>query len=470
MPLTRRELLGQISGTLLALGADRSLAATSDDARPRRDRTDYLIRGGTVVSVDPRIGTQPSCDVLVKNGAIAAVGRDLPSRGLRRIDATRMIVMPGFVETHWHLWSSLGRTFIADGFEYFAAKRAFAQHYTPADFRCSNRLALAEAIHAGITTVHNFAHNVRGPDYADAELQAHAECGVRARYSYGYRDGAPREQMMDFADVDRVSAQWFGADSPFAGRVTLGVALRGPNPLSLFEAEASAARARGLPIALHAGQGPQPISAVELRQRGLLDPNVLLIHFLRANEADRESIAATGASLSLSMHSEFRLGVAGDVREQLLRMLAAGVNVALSIDANSLAPVNVFEAMRMAWSVGIPWQDTPTSGYAAVTFKQALAMATLNGARALGIERLAGSLTPGKRADILLIRQDDLNLVPVVEPESALVLSATPENVDTVIVDGRILKRGGKLVGLDVERIKRDAARAAQALRQRAGK
>jgi 5-methylthioadenosine/S-adenosylhomocysteine deaminase len=468
MPLTRRKLLGRMGAVALAAAAAPSFATSIQRKRADRD-ADYLIRGGTVVSVDPHIGTQHGCDVLIRNGEIIAVGRDLPARGIRHIDAKRMIVMPGFVDTHWHLWSSLGRSFIADGFEYFAAKRHVAHHYTPADFRRSNRLALAEAIHAGITTVHNFAHNVRGPDYADAELETHAACGLRARYSYGHRDGMSRDQMMDFADIDRVRAQWFGADSPFAGRVALGAALRGPGASSTFEAELTAARTRGLPVALHAGQGANPISAVDLHERGLLDRNMLLIHFLRATAADRQSMVAAGASLSLSMHSELRLGVAGDVRDQLLRMLAAGVNVAFSIDANSLAPIDMFEAMRLAWSIGIPWQDTSSAQYAPLTFKQVMAIATLNGARALGMEHITGSLSPGKRADIVLIRKDDLNLVPVVEPESALVLHGAPENVDTVLVDGRVLKRDGRIVGLDIERIKREAAAAAQELRERAG-
>ena len=212
---------------------------------------------------------------------------------------------------------------------------------------------------------------------------------MRALFSYGNPDGFPRDQMIDYNDVDRVRREWFVDGSPLAALTRLGVNLRGPanSAAAVFLAEMAAARARNLRVAIHAGQGPRPISAVDLARQGLLDPSVLLVHFLRAGAADRAAMLAMGTSLSLSMHSELRLGVAGDVRAQLLHMLNDGVNVCLSLDANSLAPVNMFEALLMAWSLGIPWQGDETAALKPVSFRQALQMATINGAQALGLAR-----------------------------------------------------------------------------------
>jgi cytosine/adenosine deaminase-related metal-dependent hydrolase len=150
-------------------------------------------------------------------------------------------------------------------------------------------------------------------------------------------------------------------------------------------------------------------------------------------------------------------------------MLDAGVTVSLSIDATSISPVNIFEAMSVAWNLGIPWLGSDTEGLTALTFRRCLEMATIDGARALGLGDVTGSLTPGKRADIILVRATDLNVAPVVDLESTIVRSATPANVDTVLVDGRVLKRGGRLTVHDAEQVVRSATEAAGRVRARAG-
>jgi 5-methylthioadenosine/S-adenosylhomocysteine deaminase len=139
--------------------------------------------------------------------------------------------------------------------------------------------------------------------------------------------------------------------------VHLGVNLRGPDlgEIAVFDQEMAAATRRGLPVAIHTVQGgTTAVSAPALEAKGYLGPSFLICHFLAATEADRQAMARTGTPLSFAVHSELRLGAAGDPRAALLRMLAAGVRVSLSIDAASLAPVNLFEAMNVAWNMGIP--------------------------------------------------------------------------------------------------------------------
>jgi cytosine/adenosine deaminase-related metal-dependent hydrolase len=436
-------------------------------------RGEYLIRGGAVLSMDPVVGLLDRGDVHVRDGVIVAVdpgGVDAP--GAEVIPAEGMIVMPGLVETHFHLWSSLGRNFVSEGFEYFPAKWATSAHYEPEDFHASVLLGLVESLAAGITTVHDWDHNTRSPAHADAELEAHRASLIRARYAYGHRDMLPVDEALDFTDIDRVRSEWFGAGAPFEGLVHLGVNLRGPDlgEMAVFDAEMRDALDRGLPVAIHTVQGGSTdVSAVELEQRGYLGPDFLIAHFLAATRADREAMARAGTPLSYAVHSELRLGDAGDARAALLRFRDAGVTVSLSIDATSIAPVNLFEAMNVVWNLGIPWLGSDTEGLTALTFRRCLEMATIDGARALGLADVTGSLTPGKRADILLIRGTDLNIAPVVDVESSVVRSATPANVDTVLVDGRILKRGGRLTVHDAEHVVRMATEAADRVRDRAG-
>jgi 5-methylthioadenosine/S-adenosylhomocysteine deaminase len=437
---------------------------------PRRGH--YLVQGGSVVSMDPEIGTLGRADVHVRDGRIVEVGAGLHAPGAEVVDASHMIVMPGLVDSHFHMWSTVGRNYVSDGFEYFPAKWATSAVYQPEDFYRSVTLGLVECVAAGITTVHNWSHNTRSPAHADAELAAHRDGLVRARYAYGHRDLLPEDEPLDFTDIDRVRGQWFGPRSPFDGLVHLGVNLRGPDlgTMAVFDQEMAEAAARGLPVAIHTVQGGSTaVRAPDLEAKGYLGPNFLLCHFLAATEADRQAMARTGTPLSFAVHSELRLGEAGDPRAALLRMVGAGVCITLSIDAASLAPVNLFEAMHVAWNMGIPWQGTDTKDLEPLSFRRCIEMATINGARALGLEAVTGSLTPGKRADLIMLNTRDLNIAPVTDLESTIVRSATPANIDTVMIDGRILKRHRELVAFDVARVVQEAEQSSREVRARAG-
>ena len=437
---------------------------------------DLLIRGGMVVTVDRSIGTLLDADVLVRDGRIAEVGRAVGAREAETIDASRMIVMPGLVETHWHIWSSLGRNFVTEDFEYFPAKWATSAHYEPEDFYRSVALGLAEALNAGITTVHNWSHNTRSPEHADAELSAHRDIPARARYAYGHIDFLDVNTPLEFTDIDRVRREWFGGNGDgagaFDGRVHLGVNLRGPDlgAMEVFDAEMAEVKARRLPVAIHTVQGGSTaVDATELERKGYLGPEFLIAHFLAARPEDRAAMARTRTPLSYAVHSELRLGEAGDPRAALLSFLSDGVDVSFSIDATSIAPVDLFQAMNVAWNMGIPWENTASASLPGLTFQRALEIGTIAGARALGLGDAVGSLTPGKAADIVLIRADDLNVGPPAAVESTIVRSVTPANVDSVLVGGRFVKRGGELVGIDAAALMRAAAESADRIRQRAG-
>lgn len=455
--MINRRTLTKSLGAALAISATATVPATADNAdtdHGRRGR--YLIRGGAVVTVDKALGVLPRADVLIDGGTIEAVGRDLTASGAKIVDATDMIVMPGFVNTHHHMWSAIGRNYVADGFPYFAAKRATSTLYEAKDVYRSVLLGLAELANAGVTTVHNWSNNTRSPAHADAELRAHRDGLLRARFSYGHVDQMSRDVPMDLTDVDRVRQQYFAGGTAFDGLVHLGINLRGLSQSNepAFFADMEAALRRGLPIAIHAGQAPPRIvDAADYERRGWLGPKTLLCHYITALDSDKEIMARTGTPLSWAPHSEYRLG-AGGQREALLGFLNAGVVVSLSTDATSIAPSDSFETMRLI----------PEAG-----FRTSLELATINGARALGLGDVTGSITVGKRADVILVRTNDINLAPGGLFETTLVQAATPANVDTVFSDGRIVKRGGRLVAYDVDQIVRDAKTSSLRIRTAAG-
>jgi 5-methylthioadenosine/S-adenosylhomocysteine deaminase len=176
-----------------------SRSATAPRA-PLPPRGELVIRDATVLTMDPSLGDFETGDVHVRDGAIVAIGPRIDLTNVQIIAGGGMICMPGFIDTHWHLWTSLLRPFVrADINEvgYFPVSNRLGQLFTPEDSYRSVMLGIAEALSAGVTTVHNWAHNVRSPDHADAELSAMRDAGIRGRFAYGPAQGMPDDQPMD---------------------------------------------------------------------------------------------------------------------------------------------------------------------------------------------------------------------------------------------------------------------------------
>lgn len=466
MRTTRRAFTKAAGAMIAAATGIPSLVASAGggmpSSAPGTRRGTYLIRNGMVITVDRNKGVLPRADILIRNGVIEKIGRGLSARGAQQIDATDMIVMPGFVNSHYHMWSAIGRSFTArnGGFSYYPAKSATSGLYTPEDFYNSVLLACAELVNGGTTTVHNWSHNTRSAAHADAELRAHQHSLLRARYSYGHIDKLPVDEVNTFNDLARVRREWFGTNSPFDGLVHLGLNLRGPQQSTeaVFHEEMKFVKKSGLPVAIHAPQeAPNNVDAVDYERRGYLGPDFMIAHYIPATAEDLAAMARTKTPLSFATHSELRLSSTGDARAALFAMRAAGLTISLSSDATSIAPPDMFEMMRFTWNLGVPWAGTPSERASAVSVQEVIEMATINGAIAMGIGDMTGSITEGKRADIILVRAKDLNIWPIGNIETAIVQSGTASNVDTVLVDGRLIKRNGRLLAYNVDSIVRRA-------------
>jgi 5-methylthioadenosine/S-adenosylhomocysteine deaminase len=443
-------------------------AAQTKPAATEPPRTrDFILRGGHVVTVDPKLGDLPAADVHVRDGAIAGIGPSLEAPGAEIVDARGMIVMPGFIETHSHCWNSLLKNLRRPGVEYFALKDAFGKHHTPIDYYRANRLFMTEAVNAGITTVINFAHNTQSPAHVDAEIRAMIESGLRGRYAYSGPDPYPGDKMLDTEDMLRVRRSFF--DRP--GLIDLGYGMRPSpergKPLAVYPQEFRWAQEQGLPIILHSGSRPNFMTPAQLHAEGF-SKNMIFVHSLFFDQRDREVMVENGTSNSFSLYNDLRNQVGVELRHQLVDMVRLKVNVCLSHDATSLNPTSMFDQMRLAFHIGAPVPNTAVANMR-VTQTQCLEMGTINGAKAMGIADKTGSLTPGKRADIIMLRATDLNMVPFHDPRAAVVHSANIGNVDTVIVDGRVLKFGGRIMSVDVDAVRREAVESFYLLRQRAG-
>jgi len=473
--ITRRQLLKGTTVLAAAALAPRTLfAQTARISLPPRG--EFVIRGATVLTMDPAIPDLAAGDVHVRDGAIVAVAQKVAAPGAQVIEGAGMICIPGFVDTHFHMWTSLFRPFVradipAQG--YFPVTARLGRLMSPQDSYRSVRLGIADAIAGGYTTVHNWAHNTRSPEHADAELSAMREMGIRGRFAYGTPVGLADDAPMDLAGVARVKKEWMpdpenlltlGICSRNLGAMTIGggaaSASRGILTVEQLKRDWDGARRLGLPITMHTS-GASPITALE--GAGLLGPDVQLVHPLMTTAEERKVLKARGVSYSTAPQLESRRAAQlGEI--QLGELLEAGVKVSLSTDHIASTSCDPFSAMRMLFAV----HSHRIGARQPLTLKRLLQLATLDGAVDLGVAQRTGSVTPGKRADLVLVRATDTNIAPVGDPYEAIVSFAQPGNIDTVMVDGRILRRGGSFTAYDQPRIAAEAREAALALRDKA--
>jgi 5-methylthioadenosine/S-adenosylhomocysteine deaminase len=434
---------------------------TSDGAD---SMVNIVIRGGYVLTRDAA-GDIPGGDVYISDGTIRAVGKDLDVPGAAVIDATGAIVAPGLVDTHWHMWNTLLRG-LSDGTDqagYFKTCVGLGRQFLPRDTYEGTRLACAEAIDAGITTVHDWSHNIRGLDWAQAGLTALAESGLRARFSYGYETGHRNDALMALDHLAKVAAAWPAYSA--GGRIHLGMAWRGTggsNPAmrvapGLYTQEIEAARGLGLPVTVHACGPRAAAGQVETyAAAGLLGPDLQLVHLNNASPHEVQLAAEYGTPVSVSPFTELQIGYGQPVTGQLL---AAGVPVGLSVDTTMLSGnADMFAIMKVTQACA----NALAYNEFALTAREVLRLATIDGARTLGLDSVTGSLTPGKRADVIVVSAGAPNIGVLTDPARLLVTAAHPGNVDTVIADGRVLKRAGALTGYDLAEVS-GSARAALA-------
>jgi cytosine/adenosine deaminase-related metal-dependent hydrolase len=465
--LTRRGalgVLGAVGGAAAgaALGGAAS-AAPLDSARDEGDarRENLILKGGYVLSMDDEIGDHARADVHVQGGKVVAVGPNLRAAGARIIDARDCVVMPGFVETHWHMWNSIWRGMINDATEYFNAK-ALAASYTVEDHYVAVRYAAMEAINAGITTCHNWAHGVR--DFADikAEMRAMRDSGIRGSMGYmAVIDETPTTE----ADL-RKAQDW--AREKGAGRLKVGMILDGAG--AHFAAQVGIARELGLrPITDHGGGLSHP---------ELLGPEFLYTHGTDVTPDAMQLIAEHGVHVGFCPGTDPMIGAG---LPPVQTMLEGGVpldQMSFTVDVTNQSPADPFALLRVMVNAGRIQQADSSSIFPIVkaapdwdfSYRDALRLGTMGGADALGLGHRIGSLTPGKRADVIMVRLDDVNMLPAPRTNRTfqLVQHAQVSNVDTVIVDGYVRKESGRLVGVDAAELVERAAAAQVAIRDRA--
>ncbi|HEY1762296.1 MAG TPA: amidohydrolase family protein [Acidimicrobiales bacterium] len=423
-----------------------------------------LIKGGIVYSVDPEIGDFAKGDVLIEDDKIVAVGADISADDVRLVDATNMIVMPGLVDTHRHLWQSALRQIAADwtiGQYVEMMLGVIGPRFSAEDVLIADLLGSLEALDGGVTTILDWSHIVNSPEHADAAVQGLTESGIRAIYAYG----APRSPMSSWYedDVARVQTAYFSSGN---SRLTMALASLGAEFSSLDEGvnDIELARRLGLRTSVHLGVGllGEKRAVTNMNARGLLGPDIIYVHCTTCLDAELRLISESGGHVSISPRVEMQMGHGYPATG---RLLSAGIQPSLSVDVVSAVGGSLFAEMRGTLEAErglqnrIALERGEWVGELELLARDVVRMATIEGARTLGMEDKIGSLTPGKQADVIMLKVDMPNLSLVNDLSAAITLADTG-NVETIFVAGRLVKMNGTLLSHDMRAVQDRAWRS----------
>lgn len=416
-----------------------------------------LLRGGRVLSLDPKVGDFDRADVLIEGSKIAMVQPNIRASA-KAIDASNMIVMPGFIDTHRHAWEAPLRNILPNGLlsDYTRDITGAARSvYRPEDAYIGDLVTALGAINAGVTTMLDWSHIGNSPEHTDAAIRGLRESGIRGVYAFG--GGAPGPMNQFPGDIRRLRKQYFSSDNQL---LTLAMAA------GLNTADWAVAREVGAAITTHVNGSGQLLSAADA-----LRPDVTIIHANNLTEAEWQLAAKTGINVSISSPIEMEMGHGIPAIQQAIDH---GIRPSLSVDVETQMPGDFFTQMRSVFTVQRMLRlARERAGEKVVapllTVREVVEFATVEGAKDTGLDPKVGTLTPGKEADIIMLRTDQINVMPVNNAYGAVVLSMDTSNVDTVFIAGKLMKSEGRMVGVDMSRIARMLGQSRDYLVAKAG-
>ena len=414
-----------------------------------------FLHGGRVISMAGGRARSEPADLLVIDGKIAALGANLAApANARQVDVTGQLVIPGFVDTHRHSWQTGIRGVAADWslHEYVRHIRlGYARAYRPQDVYASVLVGLLEALDSGITSMCDYCHIMNSPAHADAALDAFTSSGMRGILSYGFYDvplESPAFQSHDARLQDL--RRWVKLfDSAPRGALQPGVALTEAGLVTPEQtrAEVETARELGLRITAHMGTLSTPDAVARLHRAALLGPDMLHVHCNFSGDDELAQIRDSGGHVSVTPETEMQMGMGFPVTGRLLKL---GMGPSLGIDIVSDFSGDMFSQMRIALQMERALGNEPTLRLRKMpptvspTVLDALRFATSNGAKAMGLDSVAGTLEVGKQADIVTLGTDGLHFMPPAEDVAAVVLQCRASDVRNVLVGGRMLKKRRK--------------------------
>jgi len=424
--------------------------------------TQTIIQNGTVVSLDPEIGQLAEADVHIDDGEIVEIGRGLSVSGAETIDAQNHIVLPGFVDSHIHLAQTQVRGIAGDWSlmgEYFEHMLGnITGLYQPEDMYLGGLFGALEKLHTGTTTALDWSYP-NSLEHGERAVDALKDAGLRAVYTYGPPGddaakwwfesdvGLPEGNIRTLYD-DKIR------DDDMLG---LGIGLRGPDFCidETARSDMELAREMDALATVHMGAALWPSSVYGEDYQGfgayhdMLGPDVNIAHGNHFSQEDVQHAVDAGASFSSTPEVEMQMGHGVPVTEKVLDAggrVTWGVDVCSGISGDMGSQMRIgLQLQRMFENQKVLENDEEVNAVKTMA-RDTLEFATIEGAKALGMEDEIGTLTPGKRADVIMLRKDDFMTAPCHAPIQTVVFQADASHIDTVLVDGEVVKRDGQLL------------------------
>jgi len=424
-----------------------------------------LIKSASIVSMDASLGDFRTGDLLVEGNRIAEVRPDIDLGGgtaeTEIVDGTGRIVIPGLINAHMHTWQTGLRGFAANWtlLEYFRRMHAgLATLFRPDDIYVGTLVGALNQINCGTTTLVDWCHNNPTPAHTDAAVRGLIESGIRAAFFHGSPKPEPKPGEPHFSEIPHprreVERLLAGPLADHNGLVTLGLAILGPHysTLDVSMHDFRLAREFNLIASMHQGGGPAKTRGgwERLIEAGLVGAGVNIVHGNDLPDDLLQRLVDLGVSFSVTPENEMIQGHGFPITGRLLKR---GVRPTIGIDLESVLPGDLFSAVRVALSMqrALDNENSRKShgtipATTTIPTREALRWVTTEGARMLGRDDQIGSLTPGKLADLVVINADDLNLFPVHDPVSTVVMQTSLANIESVMIGGAWKKRNGRLL------------------------
>ena len=412
-----------------------------------------LFKGGAIVAMDRNIPNLGVGDVLVEGEHIVAVGADIQADDAEVIDAHDAIVMPGLIDAHHHMWLGVMRRMMPDVDDLFAYIDVVAEtlgaHYRPLDMYLSTRLTAVASLDAGITTIIDACHSSRSPEHTDAALDALDHTGIRALHMVGAAMDKKASAAHLPEDLRRLADNW----NNDGGLVQVG--LFGQLNLDWWKV----ARSLDMRI-LTEFIGDLAKLGPDFAEKGVLGSHNIFNHCTRVPQETWKRFADAGVNVTVNPRSDALFGF-DDESFAYQQAIDHGLTPALGIDLDTAFGSDLFGEMHALFG-----QQRSAMRYrrfrgeanvpAPISVEAVLEAATVNGARAAGLEGRVGSLTPGRQADIIMVRTNGAAVFPISNVIGTIVQAVERSDVETVMVAGVVRKRAGKLVDVDLAKLAAD--------------
>jgi 5-methylthioadenosine/S-adenosylhomocysteine deaminase len=447
--------------------------------------TRLLLKGATVVTMDDSLGDLPEADILIEGDRIVAVGASLACHDAEVIPLAGHIVIPGLINAHMHTWQTGLRSIAANWtlLEYFRWMHAgLATCFAAEDIFCATQVGALNQINCGTTTLVDWCHNNPTAAHTDAALDALFDAGIRATFMHGSPKPDPKPGQPHFSEIphprDEIERLLRERFTESKGLVNLGLAILGPHysTLEVARHDIRMAMEFGLVASMHQGGGAEkaPRGWETLDSDGLLGPWINIVHGNDLNDERLARLVQLGVSFSIAPEGELTQGHGFPI------VRALGATPTMGVDLESVMSGDMLGVIRIALGVQRGFDNAASRRAAGkipetstITTREALSWATTAGARMLGLSSQIGSITAGKQADLVVIDATAINMQPLHDPVSAVVMQTSLANIDSVMIGGMWKKRHGRLLTPDLpaklERLASSGRRIARTLNLGAG-